>query len=165
MTTGTAARRSGHPRLLEERVDVRAAPARVWELVGDPRRMAEWSPQVEACTLVDEPAEVGRGTRFVNHNIEGGDLRWTTHGEVVQHEPERIIAFRIAENWAVWSLVLEPLADGGTRVVERRETPDGISDLAIELTDAFMGGAGPFTDTLRAGMRETLARVKAAAEG
>lgn len=155
---------AGHPVLLEEQVDVEASPARVWELVGDPRRMADWSPQVEACALVDEHAEVGLGTRFVNHNVEGPDLRWTTHGEVVGHDPERLVAFRIEENWAVWSLALEPLADGGTRVVQRRETPEGVSDLAIELTDAFMGGAGPFTETLRAGMRETLARVKAAAE-
>jgi uncharacterized protein YndB with AHSA1/START domain len=108
--------------------------------------------------------EVRLGVRFTNHNVEGADLRWTTHGEVVRFDPEREVAFRIDENWAIWSFVLEPLDDGGTRITQRRETPDGLSDLARELIDGFMGGTGPFTEGLRGGMQETLARVKAAAE-
>ena len=153
--------------LLEESVDIAAPVAAVWELVRDPRRMAEWSPQVRSCTLLDGQDEVAVGTRFVNVNEDGAggaDLEWTTHGEVVRLDPNRSIAFRIEENWAIWSLTLEPLGEDRTRLVERRETPDGLSELALDLTDAFMGGQQVFTRALRAGMAETLARVRAAAE-
>ncbi|WP_374458313.1 SRPBCC family protein [Nocardioides sp.] len=156
-------------RLVEVRLDVAAPPEVVWELVRDPRRMAEWSPQVRSSSLVEPDAAgddrtIGVGTRFVNVNEEGADLQWTTHGEVVRLDPCREVAFRIEENWAVWSLTLEALADGGTRLVERRETPEGLSDLALDLTDAFMGGQRVFTRNLRAGMRETLLRIRDAAE-
>jgi uncharacterized protein YndB with AHSA1/START domain len=149
-------------RLLEVEVEVGAPPAVVWELVRDPRRMAEWSPQVRTSELLDGAEEVALGTRFRNVNVEGEDLEWTTHGEVVRLEPERVVAFRIEENWAVWSLTLEP-SPGGTRLVERREAPDGLSELALDLTDAFMGGQRVFTERLREGMRETLERIRAAA--
>lgn len=155
--------------LLEDAVDIEAPPGRVWELVGDVRRLADWSPQVTHCELLADSAEIGSGARFVNHNLEkspdGQDLTWTTHSEVVRFVPEREIAFRVEENWAVWSFTLEPGADGGTRLIERRAVPEGISDLARQLTDGFMGGQEIFTQVLRAGMRETLERIKVAAEG
>lgn len=154
--------------LLEESLDIAAPVAVVWDLVRDPRRMAQWSPQVRSCTLI-EGDDVSLGTRFVNVNEEGAGpgeaaLEWTTHGEVVRLEPNASIAFRIEENWAVWSLTLEPLGADRTRLVERRETPEGLSELALDLTDAFMGGQRVFTRALRAGMAETLARIRAAAE-
>ena len=63
----------------------------------------------------------------------------------------------------VWTFLLEPAA-GGTVLTQRRETPEGISDLSLEWTDAFMGGQAAFTETMRAGMRQTLEQIKAAAE-
>lgn len=148
--------------LLEDRIDVAAPPSRVWELVCDVRRMPEWSPQVASTRLRAGFDHCALGAEFTNRNREAG-LEWTTHGEITRYDAERVIAFRIAENWAVWSFLLEP-ADGGTVLTQRRETPDGISDLSIELTDGFLGGQAPFTERLRAGMRQTLERIKAAAE-
>ena len=166
------ARGRSFDRLVEVGIEVDAPAAVVWDLVRDPRRMAEWSPQVRSSSLVDAAdvdmpdadRDIGVGTRFVNVNEEGADLEWTTHGEVVRFDPLREVAFRIEENWAVWSLTLEPLDGGGTLLVERRETPDGLSELALDLTDAFMGGQRVFTRTLRAGMQETLRRIREAAE-
>ena len=163
MDTDSAATDRTFEPLLEVSLEIAAPVAAVWDLVRDPRRMAQWSPQVRSCTLL-EGDDVTLGTRFVNVNEEGADLEWTTHGEVVRLEPNRSIAFRIEENWAVWSLTLEPLGADRTLLVERRETPDGLSELALDLTDAFMGGQQAFTRGLRAGMAETLARIKAAAE-
>lgn len=157
------ASRSFEP-LLEVGLDVDAPARTVWELVRDPRRMVQWSPQVRSCALVDGWDDIRVGSRFVNVNEEGADLEWTTHGEVVRLVPERSIAFRIDENRAVWSMTLEPLSAHRVRLVERRETPEGLSDLALDLTDAFMGGQAVFTRTLRTGMAETLARIKTAAE-
>lgn len=148
--------------LLEDRVEIDAPASRVWELVGDVRRMSEWSPQVMSTRLRAGFERCDVGTEFTSRNHEG-ELEWTTHGEIVRYDAEQAIAFRIAENWVVWSFLLEP-ADGGTMLTQRRETPDGVSDLSLEWTDTFLGGQTAFTNTLRAGMRQTLDQIKAAAE-
>ncbi|HWJ80992.1 MAG TPA: SRPBCC family protein [Nocardioides sp.] len=148
--------------LLEDAIEIDATPARVWALVSDVRRMPEWSPQVTSTRLRAGWDEVALGAEFTNRNEQDG-LEWTTHGRVVELDPERRIAFRIEENWVVWSFTLEP-AGGATRLVQRREAPDGISDLSLELTDGFLGGQEAFTATMRAGMRQTLEAIRSAAE-
>ena len=148
--------------LLVQAVGIRAVPQTVWELVSDVRRMAEWSPSVESTRLSEGFERVELGAWFTNRNRHG-ELVWTTHAEVVRFEPGRALAFRVDENWAVWSFTLTP-TENGTLLTQRRETPDGISDLSRELTDGFLGGQAAWTDTLLAGMRETLDRIKAAAE-
>ena len=150
------------PEQLEEQIEIDVPPARVWELIGDVRRMSEWSPQVTSTRLREGFDQVEVGAEFTNRNAEG-ELTWTTHGRIVRHEPEQCLAFRIEENWAVWIFELEAIP-AGTRLTERRETPDGISPLSVELTDGFFGGQASFTDLMRKGVRETLTRIKAAAE-
>lgn len=150
------------PAPLEDSIVIAAPPADVWALVGDVRRMAEWSPQVTSTRLRDGFDEVALGAQFTNRN-EHGELTWVTHGEIVRFEPERELAFRIAENYVVWAMLLEPV-EGGTRLTERREAPEGISDLSAEWTDTYLGGQEAFTATMRAGVRTTLENIKAAAE-
>ena len=147
---------------LVDSVHVAASPERVWGLVSDVCRMPDWSPQVDSTRLRSGFDSVGLGTQFTNRNSHG-ELVWTTHGEVVRFEPGRQIAFRIEENWVVWSFTLAP-GDGGVELVQRREAPDGISALSLELTNGFMGGVEAFTSSMRAGMRLTLERIKAEAE-
>lgn len=149
--------------LLEHSIEIDAPPARVWRLVSDVCRMPEWSPQVSSTRLRRGYDEVKLGTQFTNLNREG-ELEWTTHGEIVRFAAERELAFRIEENWVIWSFQLEPTSQGRTRLTQRRETPEGISELSLELTDAFLGGQEAFTETLREGMRQTLERIQAAAE-
>ena len=100
---------------------------------------------------------------MVNVNRRGL-LVWPTQSKVVRFVPEREIAFRVKENWTVWSYTLEPTEDGGTRVTARREAPTGISDVSVKLTTTVLGGVEAFTDELREGMQQTLARIKADAE-
>jgi uncharacterized protein YndB with AHSA1/START domain len=153
-----------YERVLEDTIAIDAPPARVWELVGDVRRMSEWSPQVDSVRLREGFDHVDLGAEFTNLNHEG-DMTWKTHGEVVRWEPGHAIAFRITENWVVWSFHIEPLADLRTRLTQRRDTPDGISDFSLRATESYLGGQEAFTAILRAGMRLTLERIKAAAEG
>lgn len=147
---------------LESTVEIEAPPARVWELVSDVCRMSEWSPQVDSTRLRAGFDQVGPGTQFTNRNSLG-EMVWTTHAEVVRFSPEAELAFRIQENWVTWSFSLSP-TPSGTRVIQRRTAPDGISELSYELTEGFMGGEETFTETMRAGMATTLAAIKAAAE-
>lgn len=147
---------------LESVIEIAAPPSRVWELVADVRRMSEWSPQVDSTRLRAGFDDVSLGTQFTNRNSLG-ELEWTTHAEVVRFAPHSELAFRVQENWVIWSFSLAP-TPAGTRVTQRRTAPDGISDLSRELTEGFMGGHESFTETMRAGMAQTLAAIKAAAE-
>jgi uncharacterized protein YndB with AHSA1/START domain len=146
---------------LEATIEIDAPPARVWALVSDLRNMARWSPQCVK-TFVKGGGEIGLGTQMINLNRRKL-LFWPTQSKVVRFAPEKEIAFRVKENYTVWSYELEPTATG-TRVTARREAPHGISDLSIGLTKAALGGVDVFTEELLAGMQDTLARIKADAE-
>ncbi|MGZ4475673.1 MAG: SRPBCC family protein [Nocardioides sp.] len=148
--------------ILEATVEIHAPLPHVWELVSDVRRMSEWSPQVTSTRLRGGFDDVGPGAQFTNRNQQG-ELAWTTHAEIVDWAPGRRMAFRVEENWAIWSFDLEPTA-AGVRVTQRREAPDGVSDLSHELTEAFLGGHVSFTQTLRSGMSETLEAIRSAVE-
>ncbi len=146
---------------LEQTVEIDAAPERVWALVTDVARMASWSPQVVRSFV--RGRVVGPGTTFVNVNRRG-PLFWPTRAKVVRFDPHRDFAFRIAENWTIWSFALEPTSAGGTVLTQRRETPRGISGLSVRLTNLVMGSEETFSEELLVGMRQTLQRIKAEAE-
>ncbi len=146
---------------LEASIEIDAPPEKIWALVSDIERMSSWSPQVVRSTVNGDT--VGLGTTFTNENQQD-DLVWPTNARVERFEPPREFAFKIKENRLIWSFVLEPLPGGGTRVTERRESPDGITDLSVNFTEAYLGGVEAFTERQRAGMRETLERLKAEAE-
>lgn len=142
-------------------IDIAAPPAQVWALVTDVRRMSSWSPQVARTIVLGGPLRLG--TRFVNINHDGWK-HWPTTAKVVRFAPHTDFAFRINENRTVWSYGLEPV-EGGTRVTERRETPDGTSPLSDFLVRTVFGGQEAFLPGLVAGMNRTLERMKAELEG
>lgn len=146
--------------LLEDSIDIAAPPPEVWALVTDLPRMAQWSPQVVKTIVRGGP--VGRGTRTLNVNRRGL-LLWPTRAEVVTFEPHRRFAFRIKDNTTVWSFTLEPI-EGGTRLTERREAAAGVTAISAWLTRHVLGGQAQFTSELRAGIRQTLERIRKAAE-
>ena len=148
--------------LIESSVEIAAPPSQVWPLVTDLVGMSERSPQVVRTHLRGE-GPIGLGSRTINLNRRGL-LFWPTQAKVVRFEPEREFAFRIKENWTIWSFTLTP-TETGTRLVQRRETPDGISGISTRLTKAALGGQEVFTAELREGMAATLASIKAEAEG
>src|SRR5689334_21910019 len=127
-------------RQLEESIEIAATPARVWALVTDLPRMARWSPQVVK-TFVKGPVQLGTTFRNVNRR---GLLVWPTSAKVVRFTPHSDFAFRVKDNFTVWSFALEPTADGGTKVTQRREVPQGISDISVKLTKIAFGGQDSF---------------------
>ena len=146
---------------LEATVDVAASQDLVWSLVSDLPRMASWSPQVVK-TIQRGSAGVGTTTLNINHS---GWKVWPSRSEVIRFEPPREIAFRIKENFAVWSYTLEPLEGGDTRIVQRREAPDGIARVPARVMGLVMGGIDHFNEQIHAGMKQTLQRIKAEVEG
>lgn len=146
---------------IEVSAEIAAPPAAVWSLVSDLRNMPRWSPQC-AKTFI-RGGEMKVGAKMVNINRRGL-LVWPTQGQVVDLDPEKRVAFRIKENWTIWSFDLEATPSGGTRLTQRREAPKGISDLSVKLTNGVLGGVDDFTVELEQGMRQTLQKIKADAE-
>jgi uncharacterized protein YndB with AHSA1/START domain len=146
--------------VLEATIEIDAPREKVWALICDIERMSSWSPQVVRSTVNGDV--VGLGTTFANENQQD-EVVWPTNAKVVRFDPPRDFAFKIKENRLVWSFELQPLPGGGTRVTERRECPDGITELSIRYTEAYLDGVEKFTERQRAGMQETLERLKAEA--
>ncbi|GAA4641171.1 SRPBCC family protein [Gordonia humi] len=147
--------------LIEDSIDVAASPEAVWSVISDLPRMGEWSPQCKKMFVLG--GEVKAGARTVNVNRRG-PLFWPTTAKVVAFEPNREIAFRIAENHTVWSYKIEQTATG-SRVTESRAAAGGkTTAVSSFLVDKVFGGNDSFEDELREGIRETLGKVKRAAE-
>ncbi|MCF8603135.1 SRPBCC family protein [Gordonia sp. HY442] len=148
--------------LIEDSIDVTASPEAVWSVISDLKRMGEWSPQCKKMVVFG--GEVKQGARTLNVNRRG-PLFWPTTAKVVAFEPNREIAFRIAENRTVWSYRIEP-TETGSRVTESRTAAGGTTTtVSAFLVDKVFGGNDSFEEELRAGIRETLGKVKRAAEG
>lgn len=150
--------------LLEQTVEIDSDRAAVWAVISDVSRMPEWSSGVTGVRYKGDGPHPRLGSEFTNRN-ELGELVWVTHGEITAFDEDEHLAWRIKENWAIWSLHLADAGDGRTRLTQRRETPEGISELSHELTDGFMGGQEQFQAQLLDSMAATLAAIRAAVEG
>lgn len=148
--------------LIETTTEVQAPPEAVWAVITDPRALGGLSDQVWR-THVRGTAPVGLGTRTININRRG-PLVWPTRAKVVRFEPLREYAFRIKDNATVWSFELSPTATG-TRVVHRREAPQGTTKISRTLQEKVLGGIEDFDREMEAGMSVTLGRLKELLEG
>jgi uncharacterized protein YndB with AHSA1/START domain len=147
------------PRDLEATIEISVSPERVWTIMGDPRRMPQFSPQCRRTLL---PGGVRPGGWMININRQGWKF-WATTGKIVRLEPNRALAFRINENHSVWSFELAPSATG-TTLTQRRSESAGITWISRMLVDLVLGGNDRFETALEAGMNTTLGRIKTAAE-
>lgn len=146
---------------IENSIEIDAPPARVWEIVSEVRNAPQWSSQ--AVTVLALGGRTSLGTRALNINKQG-KLIWPTTSRVVEFEPGRRIANRVTENTTLWAFELEPTESGGTRLIERRETPTGVSALSNFLVDKVFGGQVTFSKALDQGVSSSLERIKALAE-
>jgi dimethylaniline monooxygenase (N-oxide forming) len=144
-------------------VTIAATAETVWDMVADVTRMGEWSPECYACRWIGKRHEPVVGARFAGFN-KRGRARWVTTNEVVEAERGRTFVFRTRETGVRWGYRFEPSTDGaGITLTETRDT-SGARAWLVRMAGPFVGGADSHADELRAGMRRTLERVKAAAE-
>lgn len=148
------------PNTLEASIDIAAPPEKVWTVLGDLRRMSELSPTTVKMVAL---GGVRDGAFTVNVNKVGWKIYPTT-SRIVRFEPNKALAFRMNENRTVWAYELEPTATG-TRVVETRTVDaKGLPGWLRGAIKVAMGGEEKFEADLVSGMRETLSKVKDAAE-
>jgi len=140
-------------------IEIAAPPAEVWAQVRDLRNMAQWSPQTAKSILRGGGSATAAGARFLNINRKGL-LVWPTSTKVVRYEENSELAWRVKDNYTVWSLRLTPTATGGTTLTSTREAPDGISDISVRVAKAAFGGVEKFAAMLESDMATTLQRIK-----
>ncbi|BBZ64406.1 SRPBCC family protein [Mycolicibacterium monacense] len=145
--------------LLHAEIEIDAPVATVWSLVSDLSRMPQWSPQ---CRVMKPLGPVRPGTKTINLNRRNR-LVWPTTCTITEVVPEKKVAFRVDANKTVWSYELEPTATG-TRLVETRNAENGVTAVSNMAVNKLMGGVPSFEEELVAGMNESLAKIKAAAE-
>ena len=140
---------------------VDAPPATVWELVGDPARITEISPETYAVRWLGGANGPKPGARFIGWNRKGL-LRWPTTSTIAEYEPERTISWDVdvvGQSVARWSFTLEPEGTG-TKVTQRWQDK--------RTAVAALVGKGRTSDSPghnRTGMEHTLATVKKRVEG
>jgi len=88
---------------------VGAPPETVWELLRDPTRMGEWSPELESATWLGGATEAAVGVRFRGINRRGW-RRWPTVSRVSLYEPGRSIGWDVSSMGlavATWTYRIE----------------------------------------------------------
>ncbi|KUI35095.1 SRPBCC family protein [Mycobacterium sp. GA-2829] len=145
--------------LLHAEIEIDAPVTKVWSLVSDLTKMPQWSPQ---CRVMKPLGPLRPGTKTLNLNRRKF-LFWPTTCTVTEVVPEKKVAFRVDANNTVWSYELEPTATG-TRLVETRNAENGVKAVSTMTVNALFGGVPSFEEELVAGMNESLAKIKAAAE-
>jgi uncharacterized protein YndB with AHSA1/START domain len=141
---------------------VNAPAERVWAMVSDVTRMGEWSPENESARWLRGATGPKQGATFQGTN-RNGSKKWKTMGRVVDAEPGRLFSFRVtAAGFKVseWRFEFEP-TESGCRVTE--VWIDRRGRIATALGKPVSGVADRLSHN-RAGMEETLRRLKSSAE-
>ncbi|HEU0131984.1 MAG TPA: SRPBCC family protein [Mycobacteriales bacterium] len=146
------------------------APAEaVWDLLADPARVGEVSPECVEGRWIEGASRPEPGARFEGVN-RLGDYEWVRPCTVTTAERPTAYAYVAHDRWDVpaadWSFAIEPLGER-CRVTETfAHRPDGLSGLRIA-ADADPANAAAAVAarlaSLREGMAATLARLGEAA--
>jgi uncharacterized protein YndB with AHSA1/START domain len=147
----------------EESIEIAAPPEEAWAAISDITRMGEWSPETRSATWVGGASGPEVGARFKGTNKV--KLPWSTTCEVTSSTPGREFAFKVGKGDTTWAYRFEPAA-GGSRVTESYEIVKPPGTVLRFLTKLATGQSWEERQAgLRAGMRTTLANLKAALEG
>ena len=158
MTTTGAARELRAEGIIDAPVE------RVWTLLTDLGRMAEWSPElVRMVPMKRGGLRVGQWYLGINRRKA---VVWPTRSVVAELEPLRRLAWDTPSSGARWIWELEAAADGPerTRVVHRRPVPKALTVTSRLFAPLALGGGVEHAEELEAGMATTLAGLKGAAE-
>jgi hypothetical protein len=141
-----------------------AAPAdRLYDIVSDITQMGRLSPECVGGRWLGGATGPAVGARFKGTN-KRGLARWSTTNEVVAADPGREFAFETQQSGTRWAFRFEPDGDG-TVVTEERAAFKPRPLVAKVFTTLLLGGLDSHEDELRDGMRATLERLRAVAEG
>jgi uncharacterized protein YndB with AHSA1/START domain len=149
----------------EVRLVVEAPAEELFELIADPTRMGEFSPEVVSCKWLDGATEAVVGARFAARNKFSRGPAIGNKCVITAVEPGRKVSWSRTEPFGgtvEWTYEFLP-AEGGTEVVESYKALRPVSRFGWYIIGAFDGKdrAG----RQRAGMQQTLERIRAYVEG
>lgn len=142
-------------------VDISAPPEQVWGLVTDVTNMGRWSPECHRCEWQRGASGPAVGAVFKGWN-KRGLMRWSTVSTVVVADEPSHFAWEVEQSRMRWGYRFEPAGDG-TKVTEYRDEI-GPKPLYVRVAYKLRLLGGDPDAIVRAGMKETLDRLKAAAE-
>jgi uncharacterized protein YndB with AHSA1/START domain len=145
----------------EASITVGASPERLWGLLTDVTQMGRWSPECLRCEWLDGTDSPRPGARFRGHN-KRGLLRWSSVATVVVADEPTHFAFEVYPSGMRWGYRFEP-KNGVTLLTEYRQKVRETPWWNRLVYAVGLMGRDPDA-TIRAGMAETLDRLKAAAE-
>lgn len=144
---------------------IEAPPEAVYALIADVTRTPEFSPEIIRCTWVGGATGPAVGARFRAFNKVPRRPPWSNKPVVTAVEPARTFSFARTERFAgtvEWTYRFEP--DGaGTRVTESYTVSRPISPVGWFIIGVLFNRKDRRNE-LRAGMEQTLQRVRAVAE-
>ena len=141
---------------------IAAPPEQLYGLVSDITNMGRWSPECHRCEWVDGASGPEVGARFKGWN-KRGVMRWSTVSTVIAADAPAHFAWEVDRSGMRWGYRFEPDGSGGTKVTEYREEVHGKPFTVKVAYKLGLLGRDPDAIVVR-GMKETLARLKAAAE-
>ncbi len=142
-----------------------ARPDEIYALVADVTCTPEFSPEILSCTWLDGVTEPVVGARFVAVNKVPNRPSWKNKPVVSVVEPGKKFAFARTEKFAgtvEWTYTFEPDGDG-TMVTESYAVTHKLSPVGWFII-GFVFGRHDRRADLRAGMEQTLERMRAVAE-
>jgi len=148
----------------EVSLPIAAPPERLYDLITDVTQMGRWSPECTGGTWLRGATAPAPGVRFRGSN-KHGLMRWWTHCEVTKADRPAAFEFTVRESGMRWGYRFEPDPEnaGATLVTEYRDQ-NRATPAVIKLVQRS-GLIGRNREaSLVDGMRDTLVRLKAAAE-
>lgn len=145
---------------------VSRTPDEVYALVSDVTLMGGWSPVCKACWW--EGADAGSvGAWFIGRN-ETAERTWETRSQVVAADPGREFAWEVNGGWVRWGFVLEPAGETGQSTLLTQVwnfLPRGIAGFHDRFGETAEAEIAIRIDEATSGIPQTLAAIKASAEG
>jgi len=148
-------------RELRAEATIAAPPDKVWALIADTSRMADWSPEL-VTMLPLKSGGMRKGQWYLGVNRRKAAV-WPTRNVVGVLEPGRSLAWDTKTSGARWIWEISPAGEG-THVVHRRPVPERITLVSNLYARFFLGGIEDHADELEAGMARTVQALKAVAE-
>jgi hypothetical protein len=142
-----------------------APPDAVYAIVADVTRTPEFSPEIIECTWLDGATGPAVGARFKARNKVPNRPGWSNKPVVTAVEAGRRFTFARTEPFGgtvEWTYRFEPDGDG-TLVTESYAVTKKMSPVGWFIIGVLMARKDRRAD-LRAGMTETLTRIRAAVE-
>ena len=148
--------------MIGQSIIIRAPAQVVYDLVADPMRMADWSPECVHCRWIGRATEPAVGARF-RGTSRNGWRRWRTTSTIVDLRPAELFAWDVSyfgQPVARWEYRIQPHAEG-VALVESVQDHRGA---LLRAVSPYITGSRDRAERNADTMESTLQAIKAAAE-